>query len=96
MVSVLNDQQLTWYSPADYYKQSVGNRDGYFTTPGKRGLLGLIFAGYVALASQSPSPIIGYSVAILLNDFFMSLLFVSANMQAKIQFENVIIQLRVQ
>ena len=27
------------------------------------GLLGLIFAGYVQLASQSPYPIIGYSVA---------------------------------
>jgi len=29
------------------------------------GLLGLIFAGYVLLASQSPYPIIAYSVAIL-------------------------------
>ena len=27
------------------------------------GVLGLIFAGYVPLASQSPSPIIVYSVA---------------------------------
>ena len=31
--------------------------------PGGGGLLGLIFAGYVPLASQSPYPIIVYSVA---------------------------------
>ena len=30
---------------------------------GGGGVLGLIFAGYVPLASQSPSPIIVYSVA---------------------------------
>ena len=30
---------------------------------GVRGVLGLIFAGYVPLASQSPYPIIVYSVA---------------------------------
>jgi len=31
--------------------------------PGGGGLLGLIFAGYVPLASQNPYPIIVYSVA---------------------------------
>ena len=31
--------------------------------PGPGGLLGLIFAGYVPLASQSPYPVIVYSVA---------------------------------
>ena len=32
---------------------------------GGGGVLGLIFAGYVLLASQNPYPIIVYSVAIL-------------------------------
>ena len=32
---------------------------------GERGVLGLIFAGYVPLASQNPYPIIVYSVATL-------------------------------
>ena len=31
--------------------------------PGGGGVLGLIFAGYLPLASQSPYPIIVYSVA---------------------------------
>ena len=34
-----------------------------YTTRGGGGLLGLIFAGYVPLASQSPYPIIAYFVA---------------------------------
>ena len=33
--------------------------------PAGRGVLGLIFAGYLPLASQNPYPIIVYSVAIL-------------------------------
>ena len=32
---------------------------------GGGGVLGLIFAGYVPMASQNPYPIIGYYVAIL-------------------------------
>ena len=32
-------------------------------SPGGERLLGLIFAGYVPLASQDPYPIIAYSVA---------------------------------
>ena len=34
-----------------------------YTPPGGGGVLGLIFAGYVPLASQSPCPIIVYFVA---------------------------------
>ena len=34
-----------------------------FIPPGGERLLGLIFAGYVPLASQNPYPIIAYSVA---------------------------------
>ena len=37
----------------------------YETRGEGRGVLGLIFAGYVPLASQNPYPIIVYSVAIL-------------------------------
>ena len=37
--------------------------DRYMTPPGGGGLLGLIFAGCVSVASQSPYPIIVYSVA---------------------------------
>ena len=40
--------------------ESTGHPQG-----GGGGLIGLIFAGYVPLASQSPYPIIAYSVAIL-------------------------------
>ena len=35
------------------------------------GLLGLIFAGYVPLASQNPYPIIVYSVAIIVIDLIL-------------------------
>ena len=41
-----------------YQKKNNGGGGG-----GVRGVLGLIFAGYVPLASQSPYPIIVYSVA---------------------------------
>ena len=34
-----------------------------YRDPGGGGMLGLIFAGYVQLASQSPYPVIVYSVA---------------------------------
>ena len=42
--------------------------DKNINSPGESGLggvLGLIFAGYMPLASQNPYPIIEYSVAIL-------------------------------
>ena len=44
--------------------QSRGGGDGG-GGGGGRGVLGLIFAGYVPLASQNPFPIIVYYVAIL-------------------------------
>ena len=47
--------------------QSLGGGDGGGGGVGGRGggVLGLIFAGYVPLASQNPYPIIVYYVAIL-------------------------------
>ena len=44
--------------------QSLGGGDGGGGGKGG-GVLGLIFAGYVPLASQNPYPIIVYYVAIL-------------------------------
>ena len=41
--------------------QELGS--GEFAGGGGGGVLGLIFAGYVLLASQSPYPITAYSVA---------------------------------
>ena len=41
----------------------VNKEDNSTPGGGGGGVLGLIFAGYVPLASQSPYPIIGYSVA---------------------------------
>ena len=43
------------------------------SSPG--GVLGLIFAGYVLLASQSPYPIIVYSVASSIDHNYMLVIF---------------------
>ena len=52
-------------SPFEWFKAwGVGGGDGGGGGGGK-GVLGLIFAGYVPLASQNPFPIIVYYVAIL-------------------------------
>ena len=51
-------------SPCEWFK-ALGGGDGGGGGGGGLGVLGLIFAGYVPMASQNPYPIIVYYVAIL-------------------------------
>ena len=59
----MKKQELVLFSWTALFQALVNKLSHYWEGGGGRWLLGLIFAGYVPLASQSPYAIIVYSVA---------------------------------